>query len=132
MNRVDDVIVSCVIGAGCVTSLLLFHRIAVYPIAVATALPATAAITYVVLRVAGMRSPAPHAQEPITLIALHVATFVIGLHLLMVCTLAGVWWAHALGPRTGGASGRGSRSRWKCAAAPSSESGARHSNRAQH
>ena len=99
MTRVDNVIVSCVIGAGLVTSLLLFHRIAVYPMAVATMLPATAAIIYMVLRVVGMRSPAPHAQEPITRIALHVVAFVIGLHVLMVCTLAGVGWAHALGPR---------------------------------
>jgi uncharacterized membrane protein len=99
MKHVETVVVSVVIGAGFVASLVLFHRIAVYPIAVATVLPATATIIYMVLRVVGMRSAPLRAQQQIRLIALHVVTFVIGLHVLMVGTLAGVGWARALGPR---------------------------------
>ena len=99
MTRLAHLVVSGVIGAGCVTSLLLFHRLTVYPFAVATLLPITAAVIYAVMRVVGTRSAAPRAQEPITLIALHVVTFIICLHVLVICTLAGVGWARALGPR---------------------------------
>ena len=99
MTRLAHLVVSGVIGAGCVTSLLLFHRLTVYPLAVATLLPITAAVIYTVMRVVGTRSAAARAQEPITLIALHVVTFTIGLHVLVICTLAGVGWARALGPR---------------------------------
>ena len=99
MTRVAHLVVSAVIGTGCITSVLLFHRLTVYPVAVATLLPITAGVVYTVLRVVGTRSAAPRAQEPISLIALHTVTFIICLHVLVICTLAGVGWARALGPR---------------------------------
>ena len=99
MKRVDDYIVSCLIAAGGLTSVLLFRRIAVYPVAVAALLPATAAIVYALLRTVGRRSAPRHGQGPIALIGRHVVAFIIGLHVLTVCNLAGVAWARALGPR---------------------------------
>ncbi len=99
MTRVEPAVVGCVIGAGGVTSLMMFDRLAVYPLAVATLLPVTAAVIYLVMRSVGKRSATPSAQEPITRIALHIVIFIICLHVLVVCTVAGVGWARALGPR---------------------------------
>ena len=99
MTRVETAVVGCVIGAGCITSLIMFDRLAVYPVPVATLLPLTAAVIYLVIRSVGKRSATSGAQEPITRIALHVVIFIICLHVLVVCTVAGVGWARALGPR---------------------------------
>ena len=98
MKRVDDYVVSCVIAAGGLTSVIFFSRIPVYPLAVASLLPATAAIVYALLRTVA-RVGAAALQGPIALIGGHVVTFIIGLHVLTVCNLAGVAWARALGPR---------------------------------
>ena len=53
MTRIAHLVVSAVIGGGCVTSLLLFHRLTVYPLAVATLLPIMAAVIYTVMRAVG-------------------------------------------------------------------------------
>ena len=98
MKRVDSV-VSCVIATGGLTSVILFRRIPIYPVAVASLLPATAAIVYLLLRIVGRRSATRQAQAPIAVIGGHVVAFIIGLHVLTVCNLAGVAWARALGPR---------------------------------
>jgi uncharacterized membrane protein len=66
---------------------------------VASLLPATAAIVYALLRTVGRRSAPRQLQGPIALIGRHVVAFIIALHVLTVCNLAGVTWARALGPR---------------------------------
>ena len=99
MKRVDDYVASGVIAAGGLIGVMLFGRITVYPVAVVSLLPATAAIVYALLRTVGVRSAPRHMQGPIAVIGCHVVAFIIGLHVLMVCNLAGVAWARALGPR---------------------------------
>ena len=99
MRRVDDFVVSCLIAAGGLASVMFFRRITVYPVAVALLLPATAAIVYALLRTVGKRSAPRHVQGPIALIGCHLVAFIVGLHVLTVCNLAGVAWARALGPR---------------------------------
>lgn len=99
MKRADDFVASCAIAAGAVISVIFFRRITIYPVAVASLLPVTAVIVYALLRTVGTRSAPRHVQGPIALIGCHVVAFIIGLHVLTVCNLAGVAWAHALGPR---------------------------------
>ncbi|HLG60037.1 MAG TPA: SdpI family protein [Vicinamibacterales bacterium] len=99
MRRVDDYVVSGLIAAGGLASVMFFRRITVYPVAVALLLPATAAIVYALLRTVGKRSAPRHVQGPIALIGSHVVAFIVGVHVLTVCNLAGVAWARALGPR---------------------------------
>lgn len=98
MKRVDSV-VSGVIAVGSLTSVILFRQIPIYPVAVASLLPATAAIVYALLRTVGTRSATRQAQVPIAVIGGHVVAFIISLHVLTVCNLAGVAWARAMGPR---------------------------------
>jgi hypothetical protein len=99
MKRVNDYVASCVIAAGGLIGVMLFGRITVYPVAVVSLLPATAAIVYALLRTVGERSAPRRTQGPIAVIGCHVVAFIIGLHVLTVCNLAGVAWARALGPR---------------------------------
>jgi uncharacterized membrane protein len=99
MKRADDYVASCAIAVGGVISVIFFRRITIYPVAVASLLPATAVIVYALLRTMGARSAPRHVQGPIALIGCHVVAFIIGLHVLTVCNLAGVAWAHAMGPR---------------------------------
>ncbi len=99
MKRADDYVAASLIAAGGLVSGILFRRIPVYPVAVASLLPMTAISVYAMLRMVGARSSPGHLQGPIALIGCHAVAFIIGLHILTVCTLAGVAWAHALGPR---------------------------------
>ena len=99
MKRVPDYVAGGVIAAGGLIGVLLFGRITVYPVAVVSLLPAAAAIVYALLRTVGVRSAPRHMQGPIAVIGCHVVAFIIGLHVLTVCNLAGVAWARALGPR---------------------------------
>jgi uncharacterized membrane protein len=99
MKRVDDYVASCVITTGGLVGIMMFGRITVYPVAVVSLLPATAAIVYALLRTVGVRSAPRRMQGPIAVIGCHAVAFIIGLHVLTVCNLAGVAWARALGPR---------------------------------
>ena len=68
MRRVDDYVASCVIAAGGLIGVMLFHRITVYPVAVTSLLPVTAAMVYAQLRTVGVRSAPLRMQGPIAFI----------------------------------------------------------------
>jgi uncharacterized membrane protein len=74
-------------------------RIPVHQIAAVLLLPATAGITYVVLRTLARRSVPADRQKPLLTIGVHVVLFVVVLHVLVVSNLAGLSWARDLGPR---------------------------------
>jgi hypothetical protein len=111
----DDYVAGIAIGAGCLTSLVMYPEFQTpalqsslpSPLAralVAFALPTAATVTYLILRrlwaespvVGGLDAESEAAQRAI---AVRVVLFVAALHVLVLLNLSGVQWIHAWGPR---------------------------------